>query len=168
MSDPKNIDLTRAERATAKLRQRFDNHIQLWWQTYSDDKKYSREYTFIIADKPHELWRCDFCKVNAEETAGPDKPLWFLWNKKEVTSYDNLDDAIVDFVTEKKEARIKSKLQYYTSPLAISAILAILLICLIFLLMYRRDAVPAQLWTVFTAVIAFYFGRKDTRASSAD
>jgi hypothetical protein len=52
-----------------------------------------------------------------------------------------------------------SKLKYFTSPLAISAALAILLIALIATLELRSGKVPSQLWAVFTAVVAFYFGR---------
>lgn len=168
MSDINRTELTTEEQKTRRLTQRFDYHMQLWWPKYSDKEKFSGEYNFIIGDKPHQLWRCDFEKANAEEKALTGKSLWFLWNGIEITSYDKIDDAVVDFINEKKEARIKSKLQYITSPLAISAVLALLLGLLIFVLMVWRNGVPDQLWTIFTAVIAFYFGRKDIRASSAD
>jgi hypothetical protein len=168
MSDHTETKLTPQEQKTARLTQRFDYHIQLWWPKYNDKGIYAREYNFIVDDHPHELWRCDFTKVEADETTAPEEGLWFLWNGKEVTSYDEVDRAFVDFINEKKEARIKSKLQYITSPLAISAVLALLLGLLICWLMIWRNDVPNQLWTIFTAVIAFYFGRKDTRASSAD
>jgi len=66
---------------------------------------------------------------------------------------------------DKKERRLEAKLSYWTSSLTVSAILAAFLTLLIAILlfMHHQDSkspdVPDQLWTVYTAVVAFYFGR---------
>jgi hypothetical protein len=148
------------EQETDELILRFDDHIDKWYPNHADRTKFLRDYTFIIGGTPHEIWKCDFKMAGSDKSAPPEETIWFLENGKERTSHNELSGAVVDFVNEKKEERIKSKLKLVTSPLAIGALIAILLVLLIFFLMLRRDGVPDQLWTVFTAVVAFYFGRR--------
>jgi hypothetical protein len=91
--------------------------------------------------------------------------LWLLWDKKEVTSYDDEGDAYIDVIIGQKARRLDSKLRYYTSPLTISAVLALILFLLIAAMEMLRYSVPDQLWSVFTAVVAFYFGKESARRS---
>jgi hypothetical protein len=99
-------------------------------------------------------------------TEGP--VIWLLWDGSEVMSYqdDEQEDAFIDMINKQKTRRLDSKLKYYTSPLTISAILAIILFLLIAALELLRYDVPNQLWSVFTAVVAFYFGRESARSSA--
>jgi hypothetical protein len=86
--------------------------------------------------------------------------LWCLWNRREFVFHETYQRAFIDFTSEIKAKRIEGKFQYFTSPLTISAILAILMLALIVGLLGFRGFVPDQLGSVFTAVVAFYFGRE--------
>jgi hypothetical protein len=93
--------------------------------------------------------------------------IWFLWDGSEVMSYkdDEQEDAFIDMINTQKARRLDSKLKYYTSPLTISAVLAVILFALIAALELLRYNVPDRLWSVFMAVVAFYFGRESARSA---
>src|ERR1700749_544863 len=59
--------------------------------------------------------------------------IWFHWDGSEAMSYkdDEQEDAFIDMINTQKARRLDSKLKYYTSPLTISAVLAVILFALI-------------------------------------
>ena len=158
MSAPK---LTKYEKQTDLLKRRIHGHIAAWWPKYEKIPTNNREFNYIFSEGEYELVSCEF----TDDPMTPIIPLddsdtlWFLWNNKELTSYDDAEDAFVDLLQSQKEKRLRANLKYYTSPLAVSAGLAFTLVILIAALEYGKTEVPPQLWTVFTAVIAFYFGK---------
>jgi hypothetical protein len=88
-----------------------------------------------------------------------------LWNGKEVVSFDDLEIAILDLFTDLREQGVEDRFWFYSSPLIVSGVLAIGLLILIAVLSFYPHGVPAQLWTIFTAIVAFYFGKQGFTAS---
>ena len=182
MSNTTTIRPTAAEQKTAKLKARFSAHIHEWWPT-QDAEFADKDYNFHIEDGPFQLWSCDLSNRRTPISPGGSAPvsasateharedirgvtLWLLWDRKEVSSYDDEGEAYSDLINGQKALRLDSKLKYYTSPLTVSAILAIILFLLIAALEILRYDVPNQLWSVFTAVVAFYFGRESSRTAN--
>jgi hypothetical protein len=147
---------TKQEADTQLMRERLMQHIEEWYPGYRHTAPPG--LAFIAVDGKVELWECALIPPKAEGTER--ETVWLLWNAKEVVSHSSYNAAFTDFVTELKGKRIEGKLQYYTSPLAVSAALAILMLALISGLLLWRGEAPNQLWSVFTAVVAFYFGRE--------
>lgn len=179
MTSIETILPTATERKTAKLKLRFAAHIREWWPK-QDAEFRDQEYNYHIEDGPFQLWSCELSnrrmRTLPQEVASPSESastlsadtdksvtVWLLWDKKEVTSYDDEGEAYTDIINGQKARRLDSKLKYYTSPLTISAILALILFLLIATMEMLRYAVPDQLWSVFTAVVAFYFGKESSR-----
>jgi hypothetical protein len=165
------IQPTRTERQTAKLRARLRAHIGDWWPQEHEEFP-DKDFNFYIEDHPCQIWSCQLSnrKAAAEgqqhDGARKGPIIWLLWDGGEVLSYkdDEQEDAFIDMINKQKARRLDSKLKYYTSPLTISAVLAIILFILIAALELLRYVVPDQLWSVFTAVVAFYFGRESARS----
>jgi hypothetical protein len=152
---------TTEEKRTALLIRRFRAHINEWYPKYVGYKR--DDFEFYVQDAPFQLWRGDVYEGDGSEHT----QFWFLWTGDEVMSFKEQDEAFMEFINGKKARRLDSKLRYYTSPLTISAVLAVLLLLLIAGLEFRGDRVPNQLWSIFTAVVAFYFGRESSRRSGA-
>jgi hypothetical protein len=153
---------TRQERKSEELISRFVKHIKDWWPGYEHKEAKSFDFNYIVSDPPHELWSCAL--PDASEPNKTIKELWMVWDGGEVYSDRNAATFMAKFCNDKKERRIEAKLAYLTSPGAVSAYLALAMtfvIACILLLHHSMDMVPAQLWTVYTAVIAFYFGRQN-------
>src|SRR5258708_34625116 len=173
MSDSTLVKPTATERETARLRARFHAHIHEWWPRYDADFP-RKEFWYHITDAPYELWSCELSKdqlAPAEEPksaelersgAEPNRDenangvtLWLLWDKREVTSYDDEGDAYQELINGQKARRLDSTFRYWTSPLTVSAILAVMLLMLISALEVFRQNFPDQLWSIFTACAAF-------------
>lgn len=182
MNSTETVQPTSTERKTAKLKERFAAHIREWWPK-QDAEFRDKEYNYHIEDGPFQIWSCELSNRRMQTpqqdlspspadpgvpSSGSDKSLtlWLLWDKKEVTSYDDEGDAYIDLINGQKTLRLESKMKYYTSPLTISAVLAIILFSLIAVMEMFRYTVPDQLWSVFTAVVAFYFGKESSRRSA--
>jgi hypothetical protein len=182
MNSTETVLPTAAERKTAKLKARFAAHIREWWPKQEAEFQ-DKEYNYHIEDGPFQLWSCELSnrrmRTLPEEVPSPSESpsapsadtnksvtVWLLWDKKEVTSYDDEGEAYTDIINGQKVRRLDSKLKYYTSPLTISAILALILFLLIATMEMFRYTVPDQLWSVFTAVVAFYFGKESSRRST--
>jgi hypothetical protein len=163
MSNHETIQPTPVERRTLRLKARIESHIREWYPRELE-KFPVRELYFIISDHPYELWKCE---MSRQDPAEDDRPItkWVVWDGKELISYgdDEFIDAYHTLINGQKERRIQNKLRYWTSPLAVSAILALALCVLIAILELAKYQVPDQLWSIFTAVIAFYFGRESSR-----
>ena len=179
MASTDKVQPTRAERATAKLKARFNAHIQEWYPRENTAFP-DRDYFFHIEDAPYQLWSCRLSNRTAraaeDETptttgqqgnaARTETTLWLLWDKSEVTSFDEdeVEEAFTDLINGQRARRLDSKLKQWTSPLAVSAMLALILCGLITFLEVVKYDVPNQLWSVFTAVVAFYFGRESSHS----
>jgi hypothetical protein len=153
---------TKQEVNSQLMRERLLRHIADWYPGYK--QKSPPALWFVAADGKLELWKCSLIPPNANEKQTED--MWLFWNTREVVSHSSSDDAFIDFVSELKSKRIEGKFQYCTSPLTVSAILAFLMLALIMGLLLSQGHVPDQLWSVFTAVAAFYFGRESGARSS--
>jgi hypothetical protein len=148
----------------------------------------TRNSFFHTEDRPCQLWSCHLSKPvdgrdriaeadcnGGEHSQGGGKAqreynesvknglkLWLLWNGNEVWSYKEGDQerAYIDLINARKDRRFGAIVRYWTSPLTVSALLALILFLLIFILELSRFPVPSELWSIFTAVVAFYFGRE--------
>jgi hypothetical protein len=170
------IPQTKWERHTALVKARFDAFIERNHPEQHAELPV-HVYYYQVGDGPYQLWSCHMLpsgdagkRSEGSATAGPDigLTLWFLWDGREVTSYDEKDreEAFIDLIEGQRSRRLGDKFQHYASPLAVSAYLAMALMILIAILEICRYEVPSQLWSVFTAVIAFYFGRESAQRSS--
>lgn len=163
---PKRTDLSASERETKMIKERIDEHVEEWWpDIIAPEILNRRDLRFIISDGDHALWFCTFSYNNE----GASRELYFLWNGHEITSYENEQEAFCDFIRSLKDQRLEGRFKYWTSSLTVSAFLASALLVLISGLFIFGQYVPDQLWSIFTAVIAFYFGRglssEDRRSS---
>jgi hypothetical protein len=147
---------TKHEVNSQLMRDRLLQHIEDWYQGYR--QKSPPDLSFIANDGKLELWRCSLIPPNASGSETEEK--WLFWNTNEIVSHPSADYAFMDFVSVLKNNRIDGKFQYFTSPLTVSAVLALLMLGLIMVLLWYKQTVPDQLWSVFTAVVAFYFGRE--------
>jgi hypothetical protein len=147
---------TRKEVASERMRQRLLKHIEDWHQGYTH--KNPQELDFITDDGKLELWECTM--VPPQGSKNEDGKIWLFWDAREIKSYESYKSAFVDFVMEQKSKRVEGRFKYFTSPLTVSAVLALCMLLLIAYLLWRAQNVPDQLWSVFTAVIAFYFGKE--------
>jgi hypothetical protein len=156
MGSAETVRPTAAELKTANLKARFAAHIREWWPRETSEFK-AKDYYFHIEDGPFELWPCVLSNREVQPSSGivsppageasgseaktrSDVTLWLLWDKKEVTSYDDEGDAYIDVINGQKARRLDSKLRYYTSPLTISAVLALILFLLIAAMEMLRSA----------------------------
>jgi hypothetical protein len=158
---------TPEERKTARLIKRFRAHIKEWYPHIDCADRYL--FDFYVEDIPCQIWRGRPPTPDGSAVATSvnfnNSDIWFLWTGQEVQSYNRQSEAFVDFINEKKTQRLDSKFKYWTSPLTVSVIIAILLLTLISTLELRNKEVPQQLWSLFTAVVAFYFGRESSKMS---
>lgn len=168
---------TRTEVQTNILMRRFRNHVQQWWPRLVDTVE-PPDFDFCVEDRPYQIWKGKFLapgKGASDQKSLTGKPdstldinacyLWFLWDGAEVRSFATSEEAYYDLVQGQKARRLNSKFKYLTSPLTISAVLAVLLLCLIAGLEITHQIVPDQLWSIFTAVVAFYFGRESNKVA---
>jgi hypothetical protein len=151
-----NFRKTRRETDTELMRWRLLNHIENWYIGYQ--RPVSQDFEFITEDGKFELWECTL--TPAPESTEVKKQIWLFWNAKEMKSYKSYQPAFSDFVTEQKVRKIQGRLRYITSPLVVSAILALAMMGIIGTMLVLKMPVPDQLWSLFTAVVAFYFGRE--------
>lgn len=155
-SDVNNSLVTRLEKKTLKIRERIFFHFEKYWGSYSDNSKYSEpDLRFVIEDEPHQIWSI-YCSNKSTEK---EVKVYFLWNGQEIISFETDEQAYQQLINEKKNKRIESVFKYWTATVTVSAILAFSLLIFIVGLSVFDKTVPAELWTVFTAVISFYFGR---------
>jgi hypothetical protein len=153
---------TKQEVNSKLMRGRLLRHVEDWYPGYR--QKSPPDLSFVAAEGKLELWKCSVIPPAARDEQTTD--MWLFWNTREVVSHSSSDNAFIDFVSELKNKRIEGRFQYCTSPLTVSAILAFLMLALIMGLLLSHGSVPDQLWSVFTAVVAFYFGRESGARSS--
>jgi hypothetical protein len=151
------IPPTRSEIATNMLLSRFSEHVRKWYPKFEVPEH--PDYHFEAKDGPFELWSGKFFWKDTSADPGFET-IWLLWNGAQTRSYPSACAAFYRLVEDQKARRTESKVKHFTSPLTVSAILAVLLLVLISLLEFCGKEVPNQLWSVFTAVVAFYFGRE--------
>jgi len=158
-NDNKNTGVyrkTKREIATELMRQRLFWHIEDWYAGYSRPEP--QAFDFLTEDKDFELWECRL--KPSPNTENREMTVWLFWNNQELQSYDTYQKAFVAFVSEQKIRRIQGRLKYFASPLVVSAFLALAMMGVISIMLVKKMPVPDQLWSVFTAVVAFYFGRE--------
>ena len=74
--------------------------------------------------------------------------------------FNDVEDAYNDLIVEQRELKIRQTWTFVASPLIISGLLAIALLVIIGWLVLTKSSVPPELWSIFTAVVAFYFGKE--------
>lgn len=153
---------TKQERASRQMRMRLAEFCREHFPGYFEKGYKPIELNFVADMTPHEVWRADFVRVSEE---GVDEfnteSIYLVWNGREVMGYedDDAEGAFFDVLTEQKEKRSRERMAFLASPLIVSGVLAIGLLALIAYMLIETDKAIPQLWTVFTAVIAFYFGK---------
>jgi hypothetical protein len=126
------------------------------------DLKSKPEIRLVNKDHPYELWTATFTE---RDPVTQDRLLKaMMWNGSSFDTYDYLNQAMREYTAILKERRNNALAQFLTSPLTIGAFIGILLVIItaIQLFIGKEDSyklVPDQLWSILTAVIAFYFGR---------
>jgi hypothetical protein len=158
------VVLTLADRRTRQLKERLLEHLTEWWP-HENANYPDKDFLFEIEDAPCEIWHCKLTDVKVE--GSPKGPtIWFLWNGIEVTSYPDKDKikAFIDLMNFQQLRRSKAAIRRLASPLLVSGALALLLFGLIGTMELGSYTVPPQLWSVFTAVVAFYFGRENSQS----
>lgn len=176
MAHPQATETTKEEKWAAQLKDLFLKHIRDWYPYYNKTEysDNSFEFFFHIRDSPCEIWSFEILQqinpktvdrpteeeeINVKRSGLERKKIWLYWDGVEVQSFDDAEEAFCELIHDKREERLVSKWKYFTSPATISAALALLMLLMIATLQLWKDNVPQQLWTIFTAVIAFYFGR---------
>jgi hypothetical protein len=154
-----------SERRTAKMKMRIDDCIRRTSAKDGADRP-DREYYFHIKDGRHQVWSCRMSSLVKPEQDSV--TLWFLWDGSELSCYEDgkRDEPFTELITGQKTRR--SWLNIFTSPRVIGAALAVTLTALVAGLEVFRGEVPRELWSIFTAVIAFFFGRESAPRSSED
>jgi len=156
---------TKKEMASEAMRRRLLKHIEDWLPEHTH--KSPQQLDFITDDGQLELWECTLTPPKGSPSDV--EKVWLFWDEEEIKSYQSYNSAFVDFVAKQRSKKIEARFRYFTSPLTVSAILALLMLLLIAYLSCFREKVPDQLWSIFTAVIAFYFGRESgARAGHTD
>lgn len=132
-----------------------------------DNTKYNEPVIYLIArDIPF-----DFLGAFAELKTGVAdemekvenrKQFYLLWDAKEFKTFKGefLSLAIEEFVTLLRERRTRERWHFYATPLIISGFIAVVLLLILAGLMISGRSVPPELWSIFTAIVAFYFGRE--------
>jgi hypothetical protein len=147
---------TKAEKRTDDLLKKLRNHVELWYEETTGHKY--KDYNWLTSYEPFHVWRFDYAESIAK--INEKKSIWLVWDGAEVRSYDRFEEMFLYVLHQKRVHDSQTKLQYWTSPLAVSAILAVILTGVLSYLSIMKIETPPQLWTIFTAVIAFYFGRQ--------
>ena len=190
MANVVKVGQTRGQRRTDLLKARFREYLDSHYP--NERKKFPDEdFYFSVEDSPFQVWSCvlvdrrpaaqhdgisETPSLNDEaaKKLEYDNTIWLFWDGSEITSFskDNSEGAFVSLIDQQRARRRNAKLKYFTSPLTVSAVLAMIMLLLIALLaiipafINTKIEVPQQLWTVFTAVVAFYFGKENTRGKS--
>ncbi len=159
------VQPTNAERATAVMEARA---IQTMKRDYPDlcfnDDYGEPSVYFITALSPLQLLGVEPGRKRSEQGQDGEKTeerqLYFVWDGGEFTTFDDPEEAITDFVSLAREKTIRTRWQFYASPLIISGVIAIGLLSTIASLLFLGRNVPPELWSIFTAVAAFYFGKE--------
>ena len=88
------------------------------------------DLAYLVTDGRVELWTC---RLSTDAPAGNNNQidLFIYWDGREVTSYQSERGAFVDFITDQKNRRSEKRRRIWSSPLCVSATLALLLTLLI-------------------------------------
>ncbi len=127
---------------------------------YYDITKYKTpDLQYISEFPPHQVLRFD---IEQASNAKGDEVIYVyaLWNGKEMLYFNDVEDAYNDLIVEQRELKIRQTWTFVASPLIISGLLAIALLVIIGWLVLTKSSVPPELWSIFTAVVAFYFGKE--------
>lgn len=81
-------------------------------------------------------------------------------NNGEIWTFDNIEDALSTAMPEIRRHYAKLIATFILSPIIISGALAVVMVLLIAYLLINQMPVPSQLWSIFTAIVAFYFGKE--------
>jgi hypothetical protein len=125
------------------------------------------ELSFLAEDGESELWKIDISEGDPLYQKGRIKDeIIFFWNGYEVESFYDTPAAIRAFINQMQLRSHVRFWQFLSSPLIISGIIGILLIAMTFYSIARLPETPTQMWTILTAVVAFYFGRGGSSPAS--
>jgi hypothetical protein len=151
---------TKQEKASEAMQNRLEAFCLDSYPEYFDKTKFEEiDLNYVAEISPHEIWRADFNPVGSTDDDEIDS-IYLVWNGAEVIGHeDDAESALLDVLTDQKELRARERMRFYASPLIVSGILAVGLFALIAYLSITTTREIPQLWTVFTAVIAFYFGK---------
>jgi hypothetical protein len=116
----------------------------------------------VNRDYPYELWLATFEDRDPVTNDRVMKTL--IWDQNEVHTFDYYNAGLREYTSIQKERRKRTNFELLTAPLTIGASIGILLVLVMAVqLFWGTDTglkrVPDQLWSILTAVIAFYFGR---------
>lgn len=166
----KKIRKTSAERLTDSLIERYRNHLRENYASRLENQDAPRDnFEWCYSDKAINIW-CYDNGVAAQDDNEEDEEdyIYLVWDGKEVLSYDDADTAYIDILSELRQQSSVRAVLYATSPLAVSALIAVLLAGIIGAMLLNQMKVPDPLWSIFTAVVAFYFGREGGARRAAE
>jgi hypothetical protein len=158
------IPQTNAQRATNALLQMIQAQIKKdYIHSLKDKEAPLRNFEYEYSEGRSQIW----CYYNLSETEDSRTSdchdlIYAWWDGREVTTYDDADSTYLDFLNYKRRREAVRLTLYSTSPLIISAIIAVILVALIAYMLLSGIKVPDPLWSIFTAVVAFYFGRESS------
>jgi hypothetical protein len=154
------VTQTKAERYTQQLEDRAIETLKRDYPNLCSSDTHERpDIEWIVKFERLEFLRAKPIKKD-KTSKKKDAYLYLVWDGREFTIFDIIEDAIVHFSANIRESSIKQRLLFVSSPLIVSGLLAFGLLVLLATLSLNGQGVPSQLWSIFTAVVAFYFGRE--------
>jgi hypothetical protein len=155
------VKQTKQEQRTAEIEERIERHLKSDWPEEFASSPFSKNNLSFLCLLPpvHEMWSYDFI-ITDQESSEETVRVYCVWNGNEIVSYARVEEAISDFVGSVRESQIHANWRFFSSPLIMSGTLALGMLLIIAVLSIQQADVPPQLWSVFTAVIAFYFGKE--------
>lgn len=148
---------TLREKHTERVEARLRAHLQKDWRDLLEGEPFSPSHLSCLSEcPPRELW---MYRIQESEKHPGGYDIYLIWDGREVFSLDDIRHAISAFTAGIREEKTKERFLFFSTPIIISGILSTgLLILIAALSFFHEDGVPVQLWSIFTAVIAFYFG----------
>jgi hypothetical protein len=127
------------------------------------------ELRLVNRDRKNQLWLI-VCKNDREPSTGDRLIKSAIWNGSEIDTFDYFNQGIREYLVLARARKTASFFRQFTSPLTIGAMIGVLLVLITAVQLFHAgmDKVPDQLWTILTAVIAFYFGARGNRDGADD
>jgi hypothetical protein len=160
------LQRTDREKWSEYLERRVLTEVNKYYPEYFDDAVYVQplEVVNLTEIDPYSLVCCNAFK-KASKGKRPAQSVYAVWDGKEVTVYeDDAEEPFIEVIGFLRAERQQDRLRYMATPVYVSMILAVVLTLTIVGLLAFKPPVPPELWTVYTAVIAFYFGRQGLTA----
>lgn len=144
------------QRIKAEIRQDFPD-------LKSDDD--DLDPLLVDRDGKIQVWLI-VCKNDRDPATGDRLIKSAIWTGKEIDTFDHYNQGVREYLMKARSRKWSIFFGEITSPLTIGAMIGVLLVLITAFQLFRAgaDKVPEQLWTVLTAVIAFYFGRGGRRS----